>query len=245
MEMRVYGDQRRLSYGDDRVPLCGAAQYHPENSGPDLFMSLPGMFHLVCCAECGMLYQNPRPPLAEIGRYYHDHYGSYVSAQAGLRARPELMGWIIWRGLNKRCHPIDRGVPSQVQRARRYLDVGCGSGLFREAMQSHGWQVEGVELNETAGRVTSARLGVPVFIDPFEAAHYPDASFDAGQCGTCLSISTTRLSAYVNCAGLCALTVYYLCVCPTPPAMSPGSVDATGWVTIPRDYDLVLNVHNE
>jgi SAM-dependent methyltransferase len=47
-------------------------------------------------------------------------------------------------------------------------------------MQSYpGWVVEGVELNETAARATSARLGVPVFIGPFERAQYPDAHFDA------------------------------------------------------------------
>jgi SAM-dependent methyltransferase len=159
--------------------LCGSPHSRLIHSGPDYFMRLPGIFHLVRCAECGLLYQNPRPPLANIGRYYPDHYGSYGSAQAGLRTRPGLMGWIIRRGMNKRCRLIDHAVPAQAGRPRRHLDVGCASGLFMEAMQSHGWQVEGVELNETAGRTTSARLGVPVFIGPFEEAHYPDASFDA------------------------------------------------------------------
>jgi 2-polyprenyl-3-methyl-5-hydroxy-6-metoxy-1,4-benzoquinol methylase len=159
--------------------LCGSLRSRNAHSGPDYFMRQSGIFHLVCCEECGLLYQNPRPPLADIGRYYPDHYGSYSSAQAGLRTRPGLMGWIIRRGMNKRCRLVDRAVPAQVGQARRHLDVGCASGLFMEAMQSHGWQVEGVELNEAAGRATSARLGVPVFIGPFEAAHYPDASFDA------------------------------------------------------------------
>jgi 2-polyprenyl-3-methyl-5-hydroxy-6-metoxy-1,4-benzoquinol methylase len=159
--------------------LCGSPRSRHMHSGPDYFMRLPGVFHLVRCEECSLLYQNPRPPLAEIGRYYPDHYGSYGSAQAGLRTRSGLMGRIIRRGMNKRCHFLDRAVPARAGRPRRHLDVGCASGLFMEAMQGHGWQVEGVELNETAARTTSARLGVPVFTGPFEEAHYPDASFDA------------------------------------------------------------------
>jgi SAM-dependent methyltransferase len=159
--------------------LCGSTRYRNERSGPDYFMRLPGVFHLVRCEHCGLLYQNPRPPLSDIGRYYPDHYGSYGSAQAGLRTQSGLMGWVIRRGMNKRCRLIDRAVPALAGRPRRHLDVGCASGLFMEALQSHGWQVEGVELNETAARTTSARLGVPVFVGPFEEADYPDASFDA------------------------------------------------------------------
>ncbi|HSH82309.1 MAG TPA: hypothetical protein VLA19_27595, partial [Herpetosiphonaceae bacterium] len=56
-------------------PLCGSAHYRHERSGPDYFMRLPGMFHLVRCERCRLLFQNPRPPLAEIERYYPDSYG--------------------------------------------------------------------------------------------------------------------------------------------------------------------------
>lgn len=160
--------------------LCGSDHYRVEHRGPDYFMHLPGTFQLVHCDECGLIYQNPRPPLAEIGRYYPDSYGSYSSAQAGLRARPGLLGMIIRRGQDKRCRMLDRAVPGQAGAPRRLLDIGCASGLFLEAMQRYPrWQVEGVELNQTAARASSARLGVPVFAGPFEAAHFPDGSFDA------------------------------------------------------------------
>ena len=111
-------------------PLCGSARYHYERSGPDYFMHVPGMFHLARCEQCGLLYQNPRPPLVEIGRYYPDHYGSYGSAQAGLRSRQGLLGWVIRRGQHKRCRLLDCNVPPKPDRPRRLLDVGCASGLF-------------------------------------------------------------------------------------------------------------------
>jgi SAM-dependent methyltransferase len=161
-------------------PLCGATQYHEQHSGPDLFMRLPGTFHLVRCSECRLLYQNPRPPLDEIGQYYPNHYGSYDSAGAGLRARRGMMRWIIQRGQHKRCRLIERNAPTHTGAPHRLLDIGCASGLFLEAMQTYpGWQVEGVELNAAAARATSARLGIPVFAGPFEQAQYADGAFDA------------------------------------------------------------------
>jgi 2-polyprenyl-3-methyl-5-hydroxy-6-metoxy-1,4-benzoquinol methylase len=161
-------------------PLCGAAQYQEQLSGADFFMRLPGTFQLVRCSECGLLYQNPRPPLAEIGQYYPNHYGSYDSAKAGLRARRGMMRWIIQRGQFKRCRLIEQNVPARTGTPRKLLDIGCASGLFLEAMQSYpGWQVEGVELNQAAAHATSARIGVPVFAGPFEQAQYADGAFDA------------------------------------------------------------------
>jgi SAM-dependent methyltransferase len=143
-------------------------------------MRLPGTFYLSQCVSCGLQFQNPRPPLATMDRYYPDQYGSYSSAQVGLRAQRGAAGWLARRAQNRRCRMIDTAVPMQPGQGRRLLDVGCASGLFLEAMQAYpGWQVEGVELNETAARATSERLGVPVFAGPFEQARYPDATFDA------------------------------------------------------------------
>lgn len=161
-------------------PLCGGARYSRARGGPDYFMRLPGTFQLARCAGCGLLYQNPRPPLEEIDRYYPNQYGSYDSARAGLRARRGLMRRVIERGQGKRSRLVDRAMPAAPGQTRRLLDVGCASGLFLEMMQrQQGWQVEGVELNEAAARATGERLGVPVFSGPFERASYPTAAFDA------------------------------------------------------------------
>ena len=161
-------------------PLCNSAQHTPYQDGPDYFMQLPGTFYLVRCVGCGLLYQNPRPPLDEIARYYPDQYGSYSSAQAGLYARSGLAGRLIRRAQHHRCRLLDQAVVAAPNQTKRLLDVGCASGLFLEAMQHYpGWQVEGIELNQRAAQATSERLGIPVFAGPLEAAHFPDDTFDA------------------------------------------------------------------
>lgn len=160
--------------------LCGSDCFTLKHSGPDYFMHLSGHFSLVQCAACGLLFQNPRPSLQVVGRYYPDTYGSYASAETGLQARKGLAGTLIRYNQRKRCRMLDRVVPVVEGRSRRLLDVGCASGLFLEAMQQYGgWKVEGVELNEAAAHATSARLNVPVFAGPVERAHFEDNSFDA------------------------------------------------------------------
>lgn len=161
-------------------PLCGGRRAEQVHRGPDYFLQRPGAFTLVRCQDCGLIYQNPRPPLEHIGLYYPDEYGSYGSAQQGLRTRPGLLGALIRRGMDKRCRLLNRSVVPVPGRGRRLLDIGCASGLFLEAMQRYAdWNVAGVELNETAARATSKRLGVPVFVGAFEQAQYPDGAFDA------------------------------------------------------------------
>lgn len=158
-------------------PLCGGGAFAERLSGPDYFMKLPGTFRLVECRDCGLLFQNPRPPLSEIERYYPNSYGSYDRARSGIKAQRGLMRRVIERGQGSRCRLIDRMVPGG---PRRLLDVGCASGLFLETMQGYSrWQVEGVELNRAAAEATAERLGIPVFAGPLEAAEYPAATFDA------------------------------------------------------------------
>ncbi len=166
----------------EHVPclLCGSTSQHVVHQGPDYGEHLPGTFTLVRCAACGMLFQNPRPTRAAIGRFYPDDYSAYGSAQGGLRARRGLLGWVTRRGMERRCRLLDKAVPARPGPARRLLDVGSGGGMFLEAMQLHGgWQVEGLEPNERAARATAERLGVPVFQGSLERSAYPDAAFDA------------------------------------------------------------------
>jgi SAM-dependent methyltransferase len=57
------------------------------------------------------------------------------------------------------------------------LDIGCGNGKFIQAMNSLGWQFEGVEFNPVA--VDACReAGLKVFNGDLQAAGYRGNSFD-------------------------------------------------------------------
>ncbi|MDZ4721379.1 MAG: class I SAM-dependent methyltransferase [Roseiflexaceae bacterium] len=160
-------------------PLCGGSAYRVFLRGPDLFMHVPGLFQLVRCTNCRLIYQNPRPSLSSMSRYYPDRYGAYESAETGLRGRIGLSGALTRRALGMRCRLIDHTIDTTPGNTRRLLDIGCASGLFLEAMQQQGWRVEGVEPDVASARGVSERLGIVVFAGPFEHASYPTGHFDA------------------------------------------------------------------
>jgi SAM-dependent methyltransferase len=151
--------------------LCGSNAFEPIMSGPDRVSWLAGRFNLVRCLDCGLLYQNPRPTAEAIVPFYEGEYHPYISA---IEDEPSaIRRWRRRFGMQGRCKLIlDRKSPG------RLLDVGCGTGIFLDTMRSHGWQVQGVELNAEAAHYSQERLGLDVFAGPLEGASYGEDTFD-------------------------------------------------------------------
>ena len=116
----------------------------------------PGVFSIVECSHCGLVYLNPRPKASEIGAFYlADQYHPFRAIQQTHNIRPNKMQR---QRAAKIAAMFGHGTGGTV------LDVGCGNGLFLLAMQAHGWQVQGVEPNETAVAFANERLNLPVTV---------------------------------------------------------------------------------
>lgn len=55
------------------------------------------------------------------------------------------------------------------------LEVGCSWGFFLEAARSRGWQVQGIELSDSAAKWAMERLGLNVTCGTIEDSHFPEA----------------------------------------------------------------------
>jgi 2-polyprenyl-3-methyl-5-hydroxy-6-metoxy-1,4-benzoquinol methylase len=152
--------------------LCGSPSYTPIFSGRDLLLGCEGTFSVVQCNSCGVFYQFPRLPWSQLAAYYQEDYSSYA---ASLQDEPSRLRRLIKRvGLLK-----PRWYVEQFQRGGSLLDIGCGTGLFLEEMQTTGrWQLAGLEPTQEAADQTRQRLGIPVIQALFEQAVLPPASFD-------------------------------------------------------------------
>lgn len=118
------------------------------------------------------MYLNPRPTQDEIHAYYPDTYKEYSTE---IEAEPNpFVRWNRRYGMAKRC----RVVTGRRSRPGRLLDVGCGKGLFLDAMRRRGWEVAGVDFTPAAVSIARERFGLDVFEGTFEQAKYPNASFD-------------------------------------------------------------------
>lgn len=176
-------------------PLCGyddAAPYLTGRNWGD------GVFQIVRCRHCGLLYTNPRPDSNHLGTFYPQNYYSYrPHSEKRSRLKRALLrcGAHLWLG-----YPTDSSgapllarwiislltclVKRQLLRLPPWkgggtvLDVGCGWGEYLLLMRELGWNTIGVDLAEQAVTYARGQLGLDVRQGTVESQHFADGTFD-------------------------------------------------------------------
>lgn len=154
--------------------LCGSSEYVVLYSNlPDRLLQRREVTStLVRCRRCGLIYQNPRPSLQEIGQHYPSEYNAYHYHQE-LHQQNVLRRLAAEYGIAKRRRYITR-----YKQTGTLLDVGCGTGLFlRSMIQQGSWEVWGIEPNAQAAEVTQ-QMGIHVITAKLEEAELPERYFD-------------------------------------------------------------------
>lgn len=153
--------------------FCGRDHTRLVNEGPDLYLRRPGLYRLVQCQGCGLIYQNPQPTREELLTFYPtDAYELYVPGPN--QERSTLARLDRAHGQDRRCRRILKYGPS----TGRLLDVGCATGAFLNAMRGYGWEVAGVELNPEAAAYARQTYGLTIYTGVLEEAPLPDKSLD-------------------------------------------------------------------
>lgn len=152
--------------------LCGADDTELVYEEKDRLHQLNGIFYLVRCRRCGLMYVNPRPTPEEISYYYPKDYHAYkIPSKNSLLARLDY-----YYGMHKRCKAV---ITQSGLRSGRVLDIGCSFGGFLDFMRRYGeWDLYGVEINAEAASYAIERLGLNVFIGNLQDACYPSEFFD-------------------------------------------------------------------
>ena len=153
---------------------CGSADAALLHTIPDLLLDRPEVItRLVRCRVCGLVYQNPRPTIAEMAAHYPPEYDSYDRDPDARKASP-LMQRVVRYGTEKRIRAVTARVATG-----RLLDVGCATGNFLLGMQRQGgWTLTGVEISPHAAEIARGH-GLAVVTGTLESAQFPDAAFDA------------------------------------------------------------------
>ncbi|NTW00521.1 MAG: class I SAM-dependent methyltransferase [Oscillochloris sp.] len=155
-------------------PLCGATESRVRYRLPDALLGLPGIFTLVECGTCKLLYQNPRPGPDAIGAFYPPEYNLYIPPPW---ANPHIGQQLLHLyGLKKRWGLVERYAP-QRDGKRSLLDVGCATGVFLAAGSDH-WRKVGVELSDEAAEQAHRRFGLTVHPGTLEQAPLAGQQFD-------------------------------------------------------------------
>ncbi len=134
----------------------------------ELFLSMDGVSYRRCI-YCGLIYQNPRPVFANLKKRYGKDYFDYeISNQNNFFALMKLgLKDIGFDSLFKNDNSI-----------RRFLDIGCATGLLLNYMKKKGWITQGVEICRASAQYAIENFGVDVCIGTLEEAPFPDQYFD-------------------------------------------------------------------
>jgi len=152
-------------YALETVPtcvLCGEASSR-------LLFEIPP-YGYRACAACGLLRLSPRVAASDLKRFYDETHrdvykGNHVPLDKQL-ANPTY---------DFRARRLTRH-----SKGRRFLDVGCGDGSFLAVLRSHGWDVTGREVSETAAKIARERHGIDVEVISFEdVGSVPTGCWDA------------------------------------------------------------------
>ena len=139
----------------------------------DRLHGIDGLFSLMQCRRCGLLYLNPRPTREEMVRHYPRDYLGYSTLH---HRRSFLMRLDCWYGMRRRARAVLERTDSK---GGKVLDIGCSTGEGLDAMRRLGdWEPYGVEINNAAAGYARDNLGLDVFPGTLLEAHYPDAFFD-------------------------------------------------------------------
>ncbi|OGC89009.1 MAG: hypothetical protein A2142_07135 [candidate division Zixibacteria bacterium RBG_16_48_11] len=182
--------ERRKTFETVSCDLCGSSDFILKFTAQS--SEFKETFRLVECQKCSLVYLNPRPTKAEIGKYYpEENYYAYLELdnQSWNNFRQKIKNFILecQPGYSKNLRFLRKIIWSFFQKSLmlqvsyreggKILDVGCGNGYFLKWMQKQGWQAYGVEISEAACRVAQ-KCGITVYNGELPEAKYPSDYFD-------------------------------------------------------------------
>lgn len=132
--------------------VCGTNRWsEPIATGEDFeYESSPDTYVAQKCAECGLVYLDPRPAMSELGAIYGSDYHAYEFTPEKFGLAYRVRAWLEARRLHRWCRGLRPG--------SRIIDVGAGDGFHLKLLQNVGdatWVIEGVDPDEHA--VSAAR----------------------------------------------------------------------------------------
>lgn len=149
--------------------LCGADDTELFFVGPDRMLHKDGVFNMVRCNRCGLLYTNPRPTPEKITDYYPEDYSPFVTTHNPIIQH--IKGMLVRRDI--------RAIKKLVGEKARILEVGCGTCEYLAALRDiGGWEAVGVELSPHASEIARERFGLNITTGTLLDAAFPAESFD-------------------------------------------------------------------
>jgi 2-polyprenyl-3-methyl-5-hydroxy-6-metoxy-1,4-benzoquinol methylase len=143
--------ERAKALHKNECVLCGSTLEAVLSSLADNRLGSPGLYEIRRCVHCGLEQTFPTPSISELKELYETYYN--FGGETGTR----YTRWrerFLFSFLYRVWIWLDGDVAFHQRRgAGRLLDIGCNEGRGLRLYARNGFQVEGLELNETAAAV--------------------------------------------------------------------------------------------
>ena len=181
MESRNTPFQEYLKTPHGRVFVDKYLQFDPDEEADCILCGKAGVqewfsfgrFKAVRCCRCQLVYMSPRLSNTKLQKTYETTYEpnrDYEGRLHDMSEKPE-------RERKRRDMSVEIRLTSTHASAGKVLDVGCGAGIYLEALPNT-WEKHGVDRAPWAASYTQKVLKIPVQFGEVESLTYPGDFFD-------------------------------------------------------------------
>ncbi len=128
-------------------------------------------YKYVQCTHCGLIYQNPQPHFTPLKKRYSKKYFNYE-----LRNQENFFN--LMKLSLQDVHFFNKLAKKFPESTRKFLDIGCATGLLLNFIRKHQWQVLGIEMDPFSVDYAKKRFHLPLINKPIEEASIPEQSID-------------------------------------------------------------------
>ena len=161
--------------------LCGKKNDTFLFHGEDRLFKTEGVFRVVKCNSCGLVYLNPRPTFQSMADYYPPEYYD-ITMPNRISPSPDgfrnlVTNLLAMAGNRGRIKSVEKN--HILDRQTKLLDLGCGNGNFLYALkEKKGCEVAGVEFCAEMAKYCSSQLGLDVREGVLLENRFADGCFD-------------------------------------------------------------------
>jgi 2-polyprenyl-3-methyl-5-hydroxy-6-metoxy-1,4-benzoquinol methylase len=172
----------------NKCEICMKENFEPLYEGEDKNLGIAKKFKLDRCKNCKIIFLNPQPSFKDLEEHYSSekYYslrGIKTKENKKIKQRLFLYGLYFGQGRSNFIKKIlfspikflIRGI--EIEKDKKLLDVGCGSGQFLYEMKQFGMRVEGVEPGNFDEKIAKEN-GIKILKGDLLKIKYPKESFD-------------------------------------------------------------------
>ena len=134
----------------------------------DRFFARSGMYRLVQCESCSLVWLADPPEASEMDRHYGPSYDQFIRKATDKESEQH------WRRAVETVKRHSQG--------GRLLDLGCGSGSFLHCLRDGAWKLWGVEMSAAAAELARSRHHATILTGDVLQAPFPPGIFDVITC---------------------------------------------------------------